>query len=174
MKLVTISHFEAQLKLVFFALLSVPEQLVNQCQTHHVRHPSLNAYRNVWCPARCTVRKHLQYFILPGALLRATPHPSQTKMRCGEGWQMCRGKGLNNSQVILWLLAQDNSGFWEPWSPMTTCGDVFKQKKQTVFIRRPELLNKAWIQVSISDQGLNPNTQETLLVLNFALKILIV
>lgn len=37
-----------------------------------------------------TVRNHLWCFILPGALLRATPQLSQPKMMCEEGWQMCR------------------------------------------------------------------------------------
>lgn len=37
-----------------------------------------------------------------------------------------------------------------------------------VFIRRPSLLNSAQIQTRISDEGLNPNAQETISVLSFA------
>lgn len=51
---------------------------------------------------------------------------------------------------------------------MTPCRDAFKQKREMVFIRRPSLLNSAQIQTRISDEGLNPNAQETISVLSFA------
>lgn len=57
---------------------------------------------------------------------------------------------------------------------MTPRRDAFKQKREMVFIRRPSLLNSAQIQTHISDEGLNPNAQETISVLSFALKILMV
>ena len=57
---------------------------------------------------------------------------------------------------------------------MTPRRDAFKQKRQMVFIRRPRLLNSAWIQTSMSEEGLNPNTQIIISGLSFAIKILTV
>lgn len=145
MKLVTISPFEAQLKRALLYSLSSRAACKSVSDTSHER-SSMKCSQNCVIPSEVH-RTHLWYFILPGAVLRATPQPApQAELRCAEGWQMCRGQDLNNSLVTLGLMEQDNGGSWEPWSPMATCRDASKQRRQRVFMRRPGLLNRAWIQ----------------------------